>query len=670
MDDWKEKFPPLFTCDIETIGIERNHIQRTFHPVRTHLLEGYDRDEIIRTVAIAYRHPDTGKLRSGVFVWPDPKHRATLREWFRLARLHNATLLGQNTLFDMLYLRYCDADIRASTDYQPSGPCLQLDDTQIVNFLDFEQRPEKSLKALTTLFGLGGYQEDVLTAKTGIADGPWDPKLHYYNAKDAIRTLQLHELLLSRIRDSWPSSPKLSPLCQTFRNDLLRVGLSMAESGIHIDLSRLRKLRRDYEQRLAELEAEGRQKYNLVMSGTGSEKSKRDFLLQLLGDYNSIYTHPNLLLTTVKKQVSISLDNLAFILSALPDNSSYRPALELMVTHLKVAKMLSSYLRPLLEDDTKKCDQNGMLFPSWHLVPSYAGKSDDSSSRGTIQGRMTCTNPGVQTWPPLLKKCMKSRHPGGVLVFADYNQLEIATAAFLSQDPRMLKEWNERVDRHTLTGLSIARLVGQDPDPSTPEFRSTWRQMGKTLNFLVLYGGGAAKYLETLTEHANATGDYQLVNLIHQTLNVPVCERILRQYHMDYARFRTWQGELVEEASRLGKLELPTGWSRSFPGGPSVIMSYVNEICNFPVQCLAAQLCQSAQMAVLRELTERRLGIAMFLQTYDSIGFDCPAGREDILREILERRLTRPPLFDIFKGVTVLGKEMQEVVLYYSIERQ
>jgi len=638
-------FPSLISLDIETYGILEGQDQTVFHPRQSEVIDHIPRDQLIVTVALSY-YDSQENINSGLYVWNDPQDRHSLHRWFQGARFHQSTLLGQNLIFDLTYLRHCDPTIHYHTGLHPNGPRILLDDLMIINFLEFEERPEKSLKPLSLLLGLTSYHKSPVTAKKGNAANSLDPNLHLYNVIDSVNTLKAHRILLQRIREKYGlDSPKLSSTCKNHRDQLLRILLTMRENGIHMSIPRLQNHFNSLTEEINELNRGARAK-GVTLSGKGSDSSKRDYLWKLLQE-EGLLKSPSVEWTEKERKLSIRKSNLEFALTQL---RALAPLLlHSLYKHTGLSKLLTGYYKPLLNSPPKGIlsRESPVCYPSWHPVPSSSRKGG-SDSKGTIQGRITCTKPGAQTFPSEVNDCMKSRFLGGRVLSVDFSQLERVIAAFLSQDSVMLDEWDRGVDSHSKSGLRITNYLNIRVDPSSPEFRKVWRFAGKTLNFLVQYRGGASKYRETLIKEAAASQDFDLLHTIQKTFSLDICRGILLEYDREYKAFRRWQDSLIQEASETGYLELPTGWSRRFPGGRGVIeATYINEICNFPVQCLSAQIVQNAQFKVYHDTISLGIPALITTQTYDSITFDYRGGRttRKALEKIFRKNLTRPPLY-------------------------
>lgn len=120
---------------------------------------------------------------------------------------------------------------------------------------------------------------------------------------------------------------------------------------------------------------------------------------------------------------------------------------------------------------------------------------------GTETGRLSCSDPNLQNIPrsgePLqdhredhhdlggLIRSVFVAPPGHQLVVADYDQIELRVLAYYSGDPNMLKTFQEGGDPHAATA---ALVFGVDEGEVTKEQRN----VGKTLNFAIVYGAGPA----------------------------------------------------------------------------------------------------------------------------------------------------------------------------------
>src|SRR6201989_24199 len=105
---------------------------------------------------------------------------------------------------------------------------------------------------------------------------------------------------------------------------------------------------------------------------------------------------------------------------------------------------------------------------------------------GTATGRLSSTNPNLQNIPVRTALGREIRAafipaPGNVLMSADYSQIELRLMAHFSQDPLLMKAYQEEIDIHTLTASEV---FGVDPATMSKETRNR----AKAVNFGIVYG--------------------------------------------------------------------------------------------------------------------------------------------------------------------------------------
>jgi DNA polymerase I-like protein with 3'-5' exonuclease and polymerase domains len=619
----------VVSIDIETYGkVEGLPPQTQFHPIKSIHLDYVRQQDLIQTVALSYQDDD-GQITNCIFQWNDPVHRRRLRAWFHHMTTRNTLLLGMNIQFDVLYLLHADDHYIAQAVRQ-----LDLQDLAILSYLHNEIRPEKSLKDLAPLFNVIRYDDELDVDRYPSSD---HRDLWLYNCTDTWATLILRDHLLLMIIDRFgEDTPKISSTSVTWYSDLLWMGINMSSTGVAFNTHRLRRIERGYQLRIARLQV---QMKDIPNTGPLAGKNSGKFLQQVIND--AALKVPDsigikLKTTTVRGDIGTTIHNVNLLVENLPDGW-HRQVLQVVQRYKKLSKIVSSYLTPRLHGKGKK--RQSMLvkttgnvsyaYPSWYVVPSTV-KDDSTDSGGVMQGRIVPRYPGLQTDPPIIQKAMTSRWRDGVILSADLSQIELRVAALLSGDERMMQEYREGQDKHTATTLAVFG----DEIELMPDFHKVWRQVGKTLNFLTLYRGGAQKFRETLMEK------------LGHTMTLQECKEILASFWKQYGQLRLWQEHLIGVAISDGSLVMPiTGASRSFHGGKDgVNRTYINEICNFPVQYWAATIMISAQMQVTQELTKIARACCG-LQVYDSIKVECTWANVDRVREVVERHMLNPPIY-------------------------
>jgi len=214
----------------------------------------------------------------------------------------------------------------------------------------------------------------------------------------------------------------------------------------------------------------------------------------------------------------------------------------------------------------------------------------------------------------------------------------LVVAAWLSGCPVLTKALLEG-DPHDDTTWSIF--------PSALKTDEDWkdkRDLAKVLNFLVIYKGGGHAYQQAARKD------------IGVDLDLEFCVEAIRAWNNAHPVHVEWQNLQIDTVIRQGFLELPTGWSRTFGAGRENAMQSINEICNFPVQTIAAQLMLSSQFLILQGLTNLKLRTVMTAQAYDSVTLDIPYNEVKTVDCLVTNALRKPPLHGILE--VALGRSM------------
>ena len=138
-------------------------------------------------------------------------------------------------------------------------------------------------------------------------------------------------------------------------------------------------------------------------------------------------------------------------------------------------------------------------------------------------GRTTSDDQNIQQLPRASKGVFGTK---GLLLYADYAQLELRTICAISRDGTMEELFREGKDLHTyasdmlLTTEESLRAEGYTDD-EIKVIRKKNRQIAKTGNFSLLYGGGAGMFIDILVKTADIWLDHMTASVIkRQWLNL------------------------------------------------------------------------------------------------------------------------------------------------------
>lgn len=624
--------PAMLAIDVETYGcIEGMPRQTVFHPRKMVAADGIETRDIIVSAACAWQ--DThGNFHTAVYKCPS--------EWRQFALLlrdaigRGIPILGQNLAFDLMCIRAYDPDTQL---YLNRDEAI-LRELSIANFLNCDVRPERSLKELAPLLRVVSYDEEVDLKSGDRYPSREDPRLLRYNALDCVATLDCWNRLVANTLRGYPKTDRFSDESLRWFSDVLWTVVQMDEIGVAFDEPALKALADQLERKKTRLSRRAEARWGYKLAGKGSKKHLQTIVDKAV-ESARLGGDKRLEITKKTRLVSTGRANLNLLLGKLPIDHPDRGPVVLLSGHKKASKVVSSYTDILLKVPKKKHGKvkygkliGGIAYPTWYPVPSTG---DGGDSGGTKQGRITCSAPALQTLPKSVKACMSSRFSPGVLIGADYSQIELRVAALLSGDEGMMQAYRDNRDIHAET----AKVLFGDGATALPHW-SSLRQVGKTVNFLMLFWGGPKKLQETLRRDNG------------MELPLLECGQMVTRFSAVRQQLRRWQASMVDMAKRQGYIELPyTGEARLFVGHKAVVdETYVPTIVNFPVQTTAANIMKSAQRVVMDQLAERGMQAQVVLNIYDALYVDAPASEEQAVFQVLKDVLPCPPFYSMLQS--------------------
>lgn len=147
----------------------------------------------------------------------------------------------------------------------------------------------------------------------------------------------------------------------------------------------------------------------------------------------------------------------------------------------------------------------------------------------TRSGRFSCSDQNLQQLPRALKGCFGYKpEDDKVLIYSDYSGLELRCIAAITGEPVLLKLFKDGGDAHNYVAEQI---FGNG-------FTKEQRQITKTCNFNLLYGGGAKMLQSILLRDANIWMELDDV------------ARISRQWKRIFKRIKQWQEKGIRDFNR------------------------------------------------------------------------------------------------------------------------
>jgi DNA polymerase-1 len=390
---------------------------------------------------------------------------------------------------------------------------------------------------------------------------------------------------------------------------LLGVLARMEARGLLLDQDFLRRFGRDLETAMQRLEKE-------IYELAGEE-----FLIQSPQQLGRILFEKMKLTPQKKTRGKTAYSTDVEVLQALGPES---PIAAKVLEYRSMGKLKSTYVDALLK-----------------LVDPATGRVHTTFLQSVAAtGRLSSRDPNLQNIPVRGELGGQIRQafvpaPGRLFLSADYSQMELRLLAHFSQDPALLKAFQDGVDIHRQTAGVVFRI---HPELVSPDMR----RQAKVVNFGIIYGMsgfGLAKQLGVNTRLAN---------------------EFIQRYFAKYSRVKAYLDETLAQARARGWVTTLMGRRRQTPQINSsnriVRQEAERSAINTPLQGTAADIIKAAMLEVEAALNQARLSASMLLQLHDELLFEVPpaelADTARVVRRVMEGgvRLKVPLTVDLRTG--------------------
>jgi len=395
-----------------------------------------------------------------------------------------------------------------------------------------------------------------------------------YAQKDAECTMMLWLLM-------WGAANKKQK--KIYRNEMkvLRCVLDMEKRGLLIDLDLAGKM-------LTKAERMRKKYLSKLRKMTGNKLFNPRSPIQLK---EAIYGTGRTKIVRRTKTGKPSTDRLTLI-------QVVHPLAPVILIYRQWEKLSGTYLKPLIERQNR-----GIIHPSFNQA-------------GTKTGRFSSSNPNFQNLPrpgnsPLgrIKDLIIAR-PLTRLILIDYKQLEIRICAHYSQEPHLLEAIHNGEDIHGVTCKVTFDKKETDSD------WGEYRYFAKTLNFLLQYGGGAGKLVDTVMEQ---TG---------KKLTLYKASKLIQAYQERNPKVMGLFDMVANEVIKTGGVENIFGRFVDVP----LSTTYVG--VNYKIQGTAADLIKFKMPLVRKKLAGSKS--YMLLQVHDELGFEIHKDDKDLIPTLKE----------------------------------
>ena len=395
-----------------------------------------------------------------------------------------------------------------------------------------------------------------------------------YAAEDADVTLRLH-------RELWPkleADAKLRSVFDTIEMPLVPVLARMEQTGVLIDIDKLRTQSQEIGRRLLDL-----QQHAFELAGRHFSLDSPKQLQQLLYD--------ELKLPVTQKTPTGQPSTNEEALEALADLHELP---RLVLDYRMLAKLRSTYTDKLAEHVNPR---TGRVHTSYHQAVAATG-------------RLSSNEPNLQNIPIRTEEGRRIRQAfiaptGYKILAADYSQIELRIMAHLSGDAGLLAAFHGNQDIHRATA---AEVFGLPPD----QVDANQRRAAKAINFGLMYGMSAFGLARQLGIERGQAQEY------------------MRRYFERYPGVQAFMTSTREQAHRDGFVETLFG-RRLFlteinSRNQGLRAGAERAAINAPMQGTAADIIKRAMITVDAWLPSLDGAARMIMQVHDELVFEV---RED-----------------------------------------
>lgn len=263
----------------------------------------------------------------------------------------------------------------------------------------------------------------------------------------------------------------------------------------------------------------------------------------------------------------------------------------------------------------------------------------------TKTGRMSTRDWSVHTapWHSDIRRmhCSRWKSKGGILISADYSQLELRIAAAIAQDQKLIQAYREGKDVHRVTAAAVWRVA-------EAAVTKDMRRYSKTISFRLIYGGGA---------HAISTETH---------LPIELAQKLVKDFLEHYDGLDRLIKKMHAHVKKLGWVPTPIGRKFYMPDIFSdereKVAGALRDSQNWPIQSTASDVTMTAINEVSRFTHEMDLLSHVWAMIHDAIESDVYPGElytyYQIMKFCMEKRvgqiydwLTVPMVADFEIGV-------------------
>ena len=472
----------------------------------------------------------------------------------------NNRFCGQNIKYDALVLsRYgihlgnivFDSMI-AEYMLHPEKNSYKMDYLSI-DYLNYRMVP------IDNLIGTGLHQKSM--AEVPLED------IAFYASEDADIAFQLAEILKDKLEEESLFEPY-----NDIEIPLIPVLITIEKNGVYLNLDFLADLSRQFGEGLEKLTEKIHQ-----MAGREFNINSPKQLGEILFD--------ELELKPIRKR-STAVEVLEVL-------KNYHPLPEEVLKFRHLAKLKNTYV---------------------DAIPNYMNKVTGrvhTSLNQTIAatGRLSSTSPNFQNIPIRtetgreVRKAFVPQNPDWVILSADYSQVELRIMAHYSQEPELIKAFEENSDIHSKTAALVNGITEAEVTPDQ-------RRSAKVVNFGIMYGAGPYRMSQELG------------------ISMADAKILIDNYFDTYPGIRKYMDDTISLARDRGYVE--TLYKRRRKTGNlnasnrNIVQAEERVAINMPIQGTAADIIKIAMINIHKKMESENYQSKMILQIHDELLFECP----------------------------------------------
>lgn len=475
--------------------------------------------------------------------------------------------IGQNIKYDKIVLRNYDIDLRGisfdtliASYLVDAGSRRHNLDLLAKKYLAYE-----TIK-LSSLIGSGKNQ-------LGTKDIPLEC-MAAYAAEDAWVVAKIAPILYEEIERQ-----QLVKLLEHVEIPLIDVLAEMEFNGIFIDQEKVDELRRDFETKIDRNFRDIRNQTNSNFNPNSTKQLRHElFVKRKLRPVKA-----------TKSGNDYSTDGSVLETLSEGQNDGHE-FVKKISKHRELNKLYGTYIAPI----------DGIIYAETRRIHCSFNQAV------TATGRLSCSDPNLQNIPARAAEGKEIRKifsapKDHLLIAADYSQIELRVLAHYSDDPVLIKAFQDDEDIH----LRVASQMKKCPiEEITKEIRDTCKQ----LNFGVIYGQGPKRLAKSLG------------------VSYDEAKSFINMYFTEFPAIKKCRSSIIKKCARLGYVKTILGRRRYIDGLFSPEWSEKSEAerqaFNTVIQGSAADIIKLAMLECHKLIKEGLLHAKMLLQIHDELVFE------------------------------------------------